>query len=283
MIVRRDFTWKVPYRGYEWRRFDLPPLERPDRPLDRPFLVPCGELPVPVGESAKRYCPLIDTPHLFYVFATTSPTEEGMLEFANKYGTLGQSIIIDYHSLLYRPAISYQQNSEIKETDDKGNFFVYGEDFTHWLNEIETISLAYRCWSAIKRQNPCEIDELKKHLFPKDKFHPAPLFGMLPPDEEKNPVGAALEHIVSRQLKYSLSGALGVNETGTGWELTISPSSLRDAIWLQFAQAVSDEAWSHCEYCQAPFKPKRRDARFCSESHRQLAHQRRRRLKETTA
>jgi hypothetical protein len=68
--------------------------------------------------------------------------------------------------------------------------------------------------------------------------------------------------------------ALVLDPTTTKPKLQLSPSSLRDALWLQFGQSLSgDVSLRQCQHCGAWFETgvgtgRRRDARFCSDEHR---------------
>jgi hypothetical protein len=68
--------------------------------------------------------------------------------------------------------------------------------------------------------------------------------------------------------------ALVLDPTTTKPKLQLSPSSLRDALWLQFGQALSaDASLRQCQQCGAWFETgagmgRRRDAKFCSDEHR---------------
>jgi hypothetical protein len=68
--------------------------------------------------------------------------------------------------------------------------------------------------------------------------------------------------------------ALVLDPTTTTPKLQLSPSTLLDAIWLQFGQALSgDTSLRQCQHCGAWFETgagtaRRRDAKFCSDDHR---------------
>src|SRR5262249_22317738 len=74
-----DFTWWVPANGYVWR--DAIAGER-----QHWVLVPnAGSGP---GWRGRRYAPLQEHSGLFREFAATETSPEGLLGFANRYGTL---------------------------------------------------------------------------------------------------------------------------------------------------------------------------------------------------
>jgi hypothetical protein len=68
--------------------------------------------------------------------------------------------------------------------------------------------------------------------------------------------------------------ALVLDPTTASPKLRLSPLDLRDALWLQFGQALSgDASLRQCQHCGAWFETgvgtgRRRDAKFCSDEHR---------------
>jgi hypothetical protein len=71
-----------------------------------------------------------------------------------------------------------------------------------------------------------------------------------------------------------LDVALVLDPATTTPKLRLSPSNLRDALWLQFGQALSGGAsLRQCQHCGGWFETgvragRRRDAKFCSDEHR---------------
>jgi hypothetical protein len=71
-----------------------------------------------------------------------------------------------------------------------------------------------------------------------------------------------------------IDATLALDPLTTRPKLRLSPSSLRDALWLQFGQALSaDASLRQCQHCGAWFEAgvgtiRRRDAKFCSNQHR---------------
>lgn len=93
--------------GYEWvNEGDYGPEDGEDRYAENLVLKPrsfefvrqivcCdGELP-----PEYTYDPIVDEPALFRVFARTAPTEEGILDFANRYGDINTWRQIDKNEL----------------------------------------------------------------------------------------------------------------------------------------------------------------------------------------
>jgi hypothetical protein len=88
--------------------------------------------------------------------------------------------------------------------------------------------------------------------------------------------GRLLERGIDSQISAlgEVDVALVLDPTTTKPKLQFSPSSLRDALWLQFGQSLSGDAGvRQCQHCGAWFETgagtgRRRDAKFCSDKHR---------------
>lgn len=259
----------VDTRGYEWFEpadTKVGKLVLPN--AEPPFLVPKGMGRAPRPPMTYPIAPLKFST-LFHELATTPPTKEGIIEFANKFGFLGLGGFV--------PAdCNVQPHTAIDRADTiskYGPFHIPGEPLSAWVAEIEPIALAYRCWSAIRNEDQEEIARLERLLRPSEGNPPSVIAWVAWTD---HPIADALEHLINRGLKNRISGVLVRNADGSGWETVFTPQSLIGAIWLQFSQAVANGVWRDCEYCGVPFKPKSTLAKYCSDSHKQLAYQKRR-------
>ncbi len=92
----------------------------------------------------------------------------------------------------------------------------------------------------------------------------------------------SIENLILHQIAMRINNTCEfkpiatVNSDDSGIDFEISPTNLLSAIWLQFAGAVSTDAvYGTCEYCGELFKAKRKSARYCTESHRQMAYRKR--------
>ena len=266
MIVDASgLCWSVDPQGYEW-------MGSPGGDAGGFFPSKEGSYLVHKGQGHKlrlvREYPLspLEMPNLFYQLATTPPMPEGIVEFADRYGFLGAGTMVPVD---WKPPIDW--GTELQT----GTYFIPGELISDWEHEIETIALAYRCWSALRNESQEELAALDKLLTTRET---APSFlGSAWPQNKppSDPVAASLEFLISRGLRDRVSGTLRRRADGAGWETNFSPSTLIGAIWIQFAQAVAEDVWKDCQHCGEPFKPKNRRAVYCSDSHRQLAYQKR--------
>ena len=80
---------------------------------------------------------------------------------------------------------------------------------------------------------------------------------------------------------YNFEPNIRLMPDATGLELGFRPYSLIGLIWQQFAMVVTiRDRWTVCQYCGEPFEAKRKGRMYCSDSHRQMACQKRREAHE---
>ena len=266
----RDDLWYVDQRGYQWIDPEIPKRLRPLIEHPGPFLIPVDwRRPELVQSLAKSY-PLnpLKFDAVFYRLAKTPTTQEGIVEFANKYGMLGLTI--------YVPGA---------KTDDGREIFAPAEPWHLWAGEIGNIAFACRCWKALRQEDENSLAAIKRYLdagklgqeMRELGFDHAPspaLPGILAYDER--PVASALEYLITQGLENRFSGELVRDDDGTGWALEFGASNLIGAIWRQFAQAMANGVWKDCRHCGRPFRPKTIRAEYCSASHKTLFHRRKR-------
>ena len=188
---------------------------------------------------------------LFHRFATTEPTKEGVLAFAQKFGFLGAE---------YGDLDDYQID---------GTY--HWEKFSHWKGELKQIQIAYSLWRALKKN-----DETALHsIFSAERLRGLPRLNI-----QQN-AWRKIEHHTTDALERLIFAIVpdfnfAFESELTGLSLKFRPSSLISLIWLQFAQAASAiDRWQICDYCGEPFKPESMKARYCSDSHRQMAYRKR--------
>ena len=118
-----QFHWDVYQAGYRW--VETRPV--PDRRSDPEQFEPEMFLMDPDAETLMRrfYDPLQEHTGLFREFADTAPTQEGILEFANKFGRLGGGI-------------------------EEGNLLGRGERFRSWVSEIRVMHSAVSMWDMVR-------------------------------------------------------------------------------------------------------------------------------------
>ncbi len=283
MIIDPQSMRRWVCRDHEWHAAPESSSER--------VLLPAGNLPPYKNVKWERLWPL-RIPKLFHKLAETPPTEEGIVEFANRFGMLGLSELVNI------PKDTVPDSGEPDPAVGRlASFLRFGEPLSAWQHEIEAIKLACECWSVIRHDDPVAFAGLQARI--DSDPPPGPLgwkwWALLEPpanepsadflrpawepDELVLLVPAALEVLISRALHGRISGRLCHLDNEAGWEVVLEPNNLIAAIWLEFAQAVADGNWKDCVYCGVPFKPKNRRAEYCSDSHRSLAYQKRKRAK----
>ncbi len=266
------FVWPVPAAGYRWE--DTAPVS--DVSQRGRFLtdgVPIGQL-----QDLTYYAPLQSEPALFKTFANLEPTEDGILEFANKYGDLGAAT----------------------ETIILGNSLGRGERIDLWTREVEAMreavnlreaamrgDLAYLrtriVWDedgkrvryqapggrggsviAMKTDLPDRFNTRMGNLIPGDPVLPALLYVQ----EQVN------ERLAAHAAARLLWGDRWLRGKRKSWfHLHVVPKNLLGAMWLQLAAAV--EGKREYRQCAAPgcnrwfeLKPdtNRPDKIYCSDA-----------------
>jgi hypothetical protein len=251
-------TWTVELAGYRiWREpgttdrlFDMVIPARLGEWMDRGH-APRGAVseadergsPPPPPGPAKTYEPM-KIPDIFHRLAETPMTEAGIVGFANRFGLLGQ------HAG--------------RSVDD----YLVWDNFSFWRREISSLSLALRCWKALRDRDHAAFGGLVEELGKRYVFSP--------PVSSWSTIDAGLHGLVSEGLQSRVSGMLQRRQDGVGSALVFRTDTLIGAIWLQFGQVIAQGNWRDCAYCRVPFQPKKSSARYCSESHRQRAYQQRR-------
>jgi hypothetical protein len=236
------FVWSVAVSGYLWK----------ERQLDENTVVEPDIGPVK-GWPVRRYEPLKDHTGLFYTFAETEPTEEGIISFANRYGLLGLSIELrNSITMPLEEAEQYGDPVDVNRLRDPSEEYgaemggYRSEEVALWKAQITFMRQAMATWDRLRRGSAGE-QEVRR-----------------------------LQDIVDKQLLGSVSPRLESVQRG-GLELAVVPLTLRGVLWLQFAQAVSgNKEFRTCRTCREWFKVSPESARtnrqFCSEACRSRAY-----------
>ena len=228
-----------------------------DRPRDS-YLV--GHMPLDEKTAEPRppraYFPA-NNPKLFIRFAYLEPTKEAVIAFAETFGDLGLECPIP----------------DTERYDPEMGIPIHGDPLSVWLTEAHFLRQAYALWRALRQGAGDPISQ--EYLSDK-------AIRM----EQEEGYYAADRHIAARQIiasilnerldKYRATGFIELDSAGAGLELSFQPENLIGLIWLQFAQLVTaGYRWQACEYCGEPFRVESKRARYCSESHRQMAYRKR--------
>lgn len=140
------FTWAAPAGGHEWRHDLRPPdrppydsaLTRPSHSVRGPWLVSARAPEVGKPEQIRRYAPLARV-DLHRVFASTKPTEAGVLEFADRFGSLG------------RPVALVTEGDEARAG-------LAGESFELWDSEIPAMHRLVELWGLVLAARASEYE-----------------------------------------------------------------------------------------------------------------------------
>ena len=316
-----DFRWYVPMDGqpmcgHRWESGfgysqTSPPSRRPweipisllhdstvksKKSLAHPFLKEMG------GLEPREYSPLKDVNGLFRTFAETEPTPEGVLKFADQYGSLGGDVVNRF-----RP--------EAASPDSIPDF---GEPLIVWIWEIKSIRHSVAIWDLIRNG---AAEELSKVICWNDSWDEGftvsirflneedqPPFLIEADDESTaqiprihgsfeeayrsgDPFLPALNYVqgvINTHLRKRTQSTLqGTGNIASPFDLQIKPDSLIGAIWLQFALALDGNYDYHpCEECSLWFAISpgagRPEKQYCSDACRMRAYRKRKSASRAT-
>ena len=298
------FGWRVPDAGYRWS--DVGATSSAGQPVRA--LVEQGE---PALSHHRLYDPLGDRPALFREFAQVPPTEQGILDFANKWGALGEADrIIGDTPLASRPA----------------------ELFTAWVRSISEMRCAVWIWFRLTSKTEADQHQLLKHvLWITDEenitrvvfdSHPhlppgkvmgddgyLRVVGVIASDEfgseglaqfQRGEVSQPARVFLSRLVNAALCGRVSPQtipdemspriEPGklpVLFSLRLVPSKLYAALWLQLAQAMTSyKEQRECLGCKEWFEVKKKgpharsDRLYCSDACRKRVYRERREVRK---
>jgi hypothetical protein len=284
-----EFGWKVPRGGFRWLAA-RPVGQTSGRP--RPFLVPA-----PDEGDAGPLDPAFE-PALFCVFASLEPTKEAVLAFADRHGDLGE----DQEVLPAKAATAAATP-------------LRGTPLAAWQKQIDDARQLFRLWELLRRR---DRQALARHVRWRDggAAGPAVVFDSHPPPGEggATPLGsrrvravilsAATDpellgkfeagdpvapgwYYLQEQIYGRLRGLPDAVPSRMGWDprrgrpaLRFVAEKLPTAVWLQFAEAVSEDlTYSPCRECGTWFEVApglaRSHRRYCSEGCRSKSYRER--------
>jgi Family of unknown function (DUF6076) len=237
-------------------------------------------LGIPPAEHYNYY------PDTFLEFAQTETSPEGILNFANKFGFLGEHL-----------TYGHKDSHRLELESDLYLFFEEGESFDDWVYEITKMNDYFLLWKALTNQ---DIDFLEKHVpkvpgehlpnqmefrspgVPKRTYLAIPRTFMNPiPD----PLLDDPEHrgLIALEMGFPLRNVnLKMQIKRNRLVLDMHTTSLLSEMWLDFAKNVTHGSKVvQCEHCGTWFavghqKNSRRDRKYCNGNCRWKAHQHRR-------
>jgi hypothetical protein len=252
-------------------------------------------------QPAQRYVPLRECPALFRTFADTLATEDGVLQFARRFGMLGGSA-----------AVGTDAGHPITVTRPEavGGTTLEAEPLTEWLDRIFSMRQAIALWEMVSARDVdglrhvivCDQDAVrfqpKAAWLRPDWRVPEPVRGLPEGTAESQgeqikaaapfilsqkgqvlerfrrmfslamleAAAAALHMITNRFLRGAVESRLEVDgEVGKAY-LVQEPDNLGGALWLQFAQAVTaGTRFRVCKECGEWFALPLRGARITRE------------------
>ena len=260
------FEWRVPTQGFRWTKVPLTGVERAVHKKGAGWVL--QENPRPAwGADAPRWTtctPLQEATGLYREFAETPPTKDGVMAFATKYGLLG--------AFEYLDPPTEQDPSEIR-----------GERLADWIKHIQAMKQAVDVWDRLQQKDRDGLVELQtsRRLFtdrrkiPAERFTRPSASDEQPPDDRswdsfyhESPYLIANDQLPEVALSFlqitmnqHLSG-FGVStqvrrdqqRTG-GLAYYVVPESLLGAMWLQLAEAISENKhYNRCRQCDQPFE-----------------------------
>ena len=230
----------------------------------------------------QDYRPLRDATGLFKTFASTKPTKAGVLAFTNEYGLLGTQAYLDPDPQEVPDAVAAEQ--------------VAGERLSDWRAHILVMKDAVEVWDLVATKDEDGLRRLQqsRKLFTKPSAHRCDEWAAVEPqydEETSDGFDHRLDYYRSARTA-SLRDAWDfvmdaitqhLEETGVNmtmrWSAAertarfyVAPTSLLAAMWVQFAEAVSEQkGYERCRQCQTPFEVStaqtgaRTSRQFCSD------------------
>ena len=275
-----QFLWDVRDAGYYWDEVRPAP---PDRLSDWEQYEPELFLMEAGGDTViRRYDPFQKHSGLFREFADTSPTQEGILGFANKYGRLGGQA--------EKGTLVWVTDSESPTLGPKS------ESLRAWAGQIQAMREAINLWDLAKAGDTGGLSNLiewEGRDIVRRRFAHDPDFegqiiaswGVSPellqifrPGDLIQPALVATQRIINWNLESSPKLLWDYKQGRL--ELRIVPDSLIGAMWLQCARAIDgNKTYRRCAECQTWFAISPETARvtrtYCSNACRSKAYRKR--------
>lgn len=222
-IIHNEFEWIVLKAGYQCEAALKAHISNKSPTPDK-YL--CEVTPYREQKVAKHYYPLRDYPALFMEFARLNADELSIVSFANQYGFLG----ID-------EAFVIPNNTKHKST---GRTYK-AESIDSWKREIRELQMVVTRWEQFKARDYKSLSQLVRDSEKVEK-----LIESLPIVERNRTfyqeliipnVNENLEkHATFPQLIWDVGQKIPQPA------IIIQPTNLINALWLQFAEAIHQNA-----------------------------------------
>jgi hypothetical protein len=281
-----EFEWYVPKGGFQW--VDGKALD--SRQGKRQFFLTNR---ITSGIPMQRpYKPLEDETGLFRQFVDTPSTQEGILQFANKYGLLGGEASVFVEILLSKtkvPVVEFLSLVEGEgEQERRVGSVTVGERLEVWQKAIIDMKRAVEVFDAIQRRDTQYLAQfihwqdrdlvLYKRKIGDTTYHS--IIGRRETDPGRMnrfrygdvllPAQYFLQVFVNQHMEVNPSNARLLWDDMSHPSIFVCPHGLLAALWLQLALAIDgDRTYRSCRVCSKWFEvglTKRRDAKTCSDS-----------------
>jgi len=206
------------------------------------FWILTNDLPIGGRYSATPYWLYSNFSALFREFANTTPTQDGILAFANQYGLLGMPRGV------FAPAGPPKILVRIK-----------GELLNDWVQQIQSMRKATALWDMIRSQRKADLAEIicwQKSSAEKASgwYYETQLIPGVPDpctsDDVMTPALCLLRNWINDFLVRTVSPRMQFESPRRELSLRLLPDNLLAALWLQFAWAVSGNRDYHvCKKC----------------------------------
>jgi hypothetical protein len=231
------------------------------------------------SSSIRPYQPLIEFSGLFRMFAATDPTDEGIKRFADRFGPIGGAK--DSHPIVL---------------DQKGEQpLMSGETKEFWLKHMYPLKRLIELWDMIHYEDlaglqslirwksdshvcyeRCNYDETDKHNSVSviaSSNHNSYLLEDFDKDDLIGPAMIYVQQKTNQMMRSDISPFLVADKHPTDIKLSLFPTSLAGAMWLQFARSIEKRSdFKICGQCGDWFEVVRKGKEFCSNRCRTRAH-----------
>lgn len=290
------FEWRKADKGYYWDREAIPggvfiPKDdkalkvdtNKDQKIAGPFLL------IKPESGYTWYEPLIDEPTLFLEFSELNPSENEIINFAERYGMLLKTGEVEVHTPRYvffegeTPPWLKHGLGQYSITENKMSLGVYGESLNFWYREIKEIKRTIQIWHWLKEQDTEKLNlvitwidkETVNYVFSTEEeiktFHrkgfdaeyryleagylrssTEPIvFSRFNYGDVFLPAQYLLQRTINKKLdEYPTVPRLLLDKKNKLIQYLV-PNNLLAAMWFQFYQAVTGEKlFKRCEVCR---------------------------------
>jgi hypothetical protein len=258
-----NFRWSLPKSGFRWVDGEWFP-EKGDKEIPS-LLVENTE----IDQTRNAYSPLQEVSALFRVFAEIQPTKEGVLTFANQYGSLGVASFF----------ITASGPAEVQA------FGRVGETLDRWASEIARVKEAVTLLDQVRARDEAGLSQVLRWQegpvegpfkeFPDSWFYQGTqgtvqVRGAFTASNIFGPALSLITTWANEKLHGHTSLVLTTDQEGK-YALELKLGTLLTAIWVQLANAVVEPVdYRKCKTCDRWFAVsddgRKADQAFCQDA-----------------